>query len=72
MPGNYILTLSEYQVGFLRSLFYYEDAPSAANTKVEKIAISTEGDLIVEYKKYGRLFTEKVSNKTTLTDIFKE
>lgn len=63
MKENWIHPLSEYQIGFLRSLFYYEEAPSAANTKVEKIAIDSDGELIVEYKKRGRLFTERIKRE---------
>lgn len=59
--GVWIYPLSDYQLGFLKSLFKYMDFPEPYNIEVTKIALSEKYDLIVEYKQYGVLNTKSVA-----------
>lgn len=65
-----IQTLSQYQIRWLEGIFQYSFAPDNHQVKVQQIGIDENGEMIVEFKKYGRLITEKItrtppSNTTT-------
>lgn len=53
-----IHTLSEYQIGYLKSLFDYWYAP--AEIRIKHVGI-VNGNMIVEYLKYGRLIRENIT-----------
>ncbi len=63
--GTWIYPLSDYQLGFLKSLFRYMEAPEPYNIEVTRVALSDKHDLIMEYKQYGILNVKSVAMMDT-------
>lgn len=59
--GTWVYPLSDYQLGFLKSLFRDMEAPEPHNIEVTRIAMSDSHDLIVEYKQYGIMNVKSVA-----------
>lgn len=60
-----VRTLTDFQISYLRGLFYRESAPPPHNTRVNKIGRSDEGSLIIEYEDYGRMQTVSIKYTDT-------
>lgn len=55
-----IQPLSEYQIGWLQAIFQYAYAPEPHNIQVMNIGVCDDGEMVVEFKKYGHLTTERI------------
>lgn len=65
MNETIVYTFSEFQVQFLRGLFYNESNPEPHKTKVERIARTSDGAMIVEYVAYGSMQTQRIDYNET-------
>lgn len=55
-----IYTFSDWQIGCLTSYFNQVYEPDDRSITIENLGISTDGDVIISYTKYGRRQTDKI------------
>lgn len=55
-----IQTLSDYQIGWLEAIFQYAYATENIRVSVEKIGVDESGEMIVSFRKFGQLTTERI------------
>ena len=60
-----IYTFSDFQLSFLRGVFFKEDAPPPHNTRVHNLGRLDDGRMVIEYEQYGQLKTEIIDRLPT-------